>query len=234
LVAETMAKLPHCDELFLKYFDPWYDSDDRERRGWKATRPDMEHRWRDGTPLDAVQPLSQEGRVAVAKQLGVMHDAAANDWPTYLDVTGPISLEWIGAFDRYYDRPAIQRLIDRSDPTDQSNDYVIIAIEFGAVMGKLLLDRLPGSGWLCEWPYWESAVYVPARGTRINVFTWAVKKLSEYGWDDGFVAKINAVPAVLETKVASGEKGSINAPLFLYPDTGDGPPGDEGDFEVDD
>jgi len=35
------GRLPHCDDLFLRFFDPWHSENDRKRRGFPATRPDM-------------------------------------------------------------------------------------------------------------------------------------------------------------------------------------------------
>jgi tRNA G46 methylase TrmB len=37
----TMSDLPQCDDLFLRFFDPWYENKDRKRRGFKATLPDV-------------------------------------------------------------------------------------------------------------------------------------------------------------------------------------------------
>lgn len=36
-----MPDLEHCDDLFLRYFDRWYSDEDRKRRGFPATKPDM-------------------------------------------------------------------------------------------------------------------------------------------------------------------------------------------------
>jgi hypothetical protein len=37
MVGLFKKKLPHCDELFVKYLSPWYNKDERPR----MTRPDM-------------------------------------------------------------------------------------------------------------------------------------------------------------------------------------------------
>jgi hypothetical protein len=37
----AMSAIPHCDDLFLRYFDRWYDEVDRKRKGCKATKPDL-------------------------------------------------------------------------------------------------------------------------------------------------------------------------------------------------
>jgi hypothetical protein len=36
-----MRDLPHCDDLFLRYFDRWYSNADRKRKRFRATRPDL-------------------------------------------------------------------------------------------------------------------------------------------------------------------------------------------------
>ena len=50
----------------------------------------------------------------------------------------------------------------------------------------------PRLSWLYDWPYWESALYDQETRSRINVFHWAVKKMSEYGVEDGLTDKLNA------------------------------------------
>lgn len=49
----------------------------------------------------------------------------------------------------------------------------------------------PRLEWCYEYPYWESSLFAPKTGTVIPPFHFAVKKMSEYGVDDGFVAKLN-------------------------------------------
>jgi hypothetical protein len=42
---------------------------------------------------------------------------------------------------------------------------------------------------LPDYPYWETPIFDPKSGSVINVFSWAVKKMSEYAVDDRVKAK---------------------------------------------
>jgi len=116
--------------------------------------------------------------------------AATDDWPNVVRVSGSPSMEWIDAFDRHYDRKRVAAVIAASNPADFDNELVILSCEFGAMLGKVLSDEAAELEWLYDWPYWESALYDPKHGMRINVFHWAIKKFSDYGVDDGFRAKV--------------------------------------------
>ena len=67
---------------------------------------------------------------------------------------------------------------------------MVLCCEFGAVLGHTLLGLTGRTAWLPDWPYWESAIYDCTSGYRVNVFHWAIKKLSDYGIDDGYRAKL--------------------------------------------
>src|ERR1700733_4440703 len=120
-----MPTLPHCDELFLRYFDRWYDDDDRRRKGFDATRPDM---LQADTLIGLTQaqagPLTEKSQQDVLQHIEGMFDAAHQDWPIYLQVSGDFDLQWVDAWDRYYDTARIEDTIRNSDPTDFSNDYL--------------------------------------------------------------------------------------------------------------
>ncbi|MBS1663085.1 MAG: hypothetical protein JST68_18725 [Bacteroidetes bacterium] len=90
-----------------------------------------------------------------------------------------------------HDRERIRNLIKISDPKDFSNDYLVSVCEFGATLGKLFTEQ-PGFGWLYSQPYFNSIIVHEETGYGITVFDWAVKKFSEYGWDDGFKGKFYA------------------------------------------
>jgi len=187
-----MHALPSCDDLFLRFFDPWQDDSGRQRRGFKATFPDvLQH--------DSLIGLSQ-GKASVTEvaqedivqMIDGMFEAARHDWPAYLPVTGEVNLDWIDAFDRHYDRDRIHDVIGRSDPTNFGNDYVVLCCEFGAVLSHVLRVAQPRLVWRLDWPYWDSSLLDPKTGTAMPLFHWAIKKMSEYGVDDGFVAKTKA------------------------------------------
>lgn len=185
------AKIPPCDPLFLRFLDPWYSPEERTRKGGATTRGDVltieEYR---GRSVDDICALNEKGRLEVAHRVETMLKAARGDWPRYLAVSGEINLTWIEAFDRHYNRKRIKEVIDRSDPGDFSNDYLVICCEFGAVLGHVMMRECPRLRLLPDWPYWESAIFDPKSGSVVPVFHWAIKKMSDYGWDDGFTAKV--------------------------------------------
>jgi hypothetical protein len=186
------TELPGCDELFERFFLRWYSGADRERRGYHATRPDAEGWGRPGSSVEEVCQLAGAGQDRVAKQISTMLDAAAKDWSAQLNIEGDINLGWIDAFDSHFTARRIANMIDRSDPSDFSNELLVTCCEFGAALGHVLLTIAPGTAWLYDWPYWESAVYDPPSGYRVNVFHWAIDKFSDYGVDDGFRPKLLA------------------------------------------
>jgi len=184
-------KLSDCDILFRKFFDRWYTKEDREHRPYTATRPDMEQlSIPPGAKASELSPLTATTIDEVQGQISSMRSAAADDWPTYLKVSAPISLEWIAAFDSHYDRDAVQKVVARSQASDFSNDYVVLCCELGAILGEVLLQQNRRLQWLYDRPYWESAIFDPGSNFRVNVFHWAVKKMSDYGVEDGLVGKI--------------------------------------------
>lgn len=187
--------IPHCDELFLRYLDPWYDDSDRARRGFAATRPDM-------LTLDTISesPLNQETQEEVAHRIQTMFNAAQSDWSSQFSLTGDPDLHWIETIEKHYDRAQIKDLIGRSDPEDFSNDYLIVCCEFGALLGHVLKKLKPRLQWHYEWPYWESDLRDPKTNNIIPPFHWAVKKMSEYGVDDLFWEKVPACVSMLDRK----------------------------------
>ena len=151
-----------------------------------------------GLSSEELARLSEDGEAEVHNQIQSMVDAATEDWVEFLSVSPPITLDWIDAFDRYYTREEIAKVIDRSHPSDYSNEYLVLCCEFGAVLGRCLIDLNPGLFWLPDYPYWETPVFDSKSGSLINVFSWAVKKMSEYGVDDGFKAKALKCLEVIE------------------------------------
>ena len=126
-----------------------------------------------------------------------MIEAATVDWRDLLDVKGQLSISWISGFDHHFNRRRIQEIIRRSDPAQYDNDYLVLCCELGAVLGTVLNDLEPQLSWLYDWPYWESALYCQQTRSRLNVFHWAVKRLSEYGVEDDLTAKIAACRSIL-------------------------------------
>lgn len=181
-------KLPHCDDLFVRYLAPWYRADERPN----MTRPDMYViSGFNGNPidLDAIQYLPPQILTMNADQIAEMVQAATVDYQNIVAFE-KLDLNVIEAVDRHYDRKRIKALIDSSDPSDFGNDYLVSIGEFGASLGELFCQR-GGFGWLYSHPYFHSIIVHKETGYGITVFDWAVKKFSEYGVDDGFAAKFN-------------------------------------------
>ena len=181
-------KLPHCDELFVRYLAPWYPKDQRP----KMTRPDMfVISGFDGKPvdLDKIQYLPSDLLNMNKEQITGMVEAAKADYQEIVAFE-MLDLKVIDAVDQHYDRKRIKGVINSSNPSDFDNDYLVSVGEFGAALGELFCQR-PGFGWLYSHPYYHSIIVHKDTGFGITVFDWAVKKFSEYGVDDGFAAKFN-------------------------------------------
>lgn len=160
----------------------------------------LQHEFFLGKNSSESSSLKRTQQEEVSDRIDRMLEAARSDWSGYLFLTGEPDLRWIETFDEYYDRDQIQKLISRSDPRDFSNDYVVTCCEFGAVLGYVMTSLQPLLQWQYEWPYWESALFDPRSGNVIPPFHWAVKKMSEYGVDDGFGAKVELCLELLEQK----------------------------------
>ena len=182
-------KLPDCDELFVKYLAPWYPEDEKPN----TTRPDMfVIAGYEGQPLDmtSLQYLTDEYLEQTEQQIQTMTHAALADFQEIIK-SDKLDFAVLGAVDKFYDRQKISDIIKESDPNDFSNLYLISVCEFGALLGQLFRE-LDGFDWLYSYPYYHSIIVHRDTGFGIPVFDWAVKKFSEYGVDDGFVAKFHA------------------------------------------
>lgn len=182
-------KLPHCDALFAEYLSPWYPAKERP----KMTRPDMfVISAYEGRPLDlnALQYLREDLLIKTKAQIQKMATAALGDYQNIV-ASDRLDLQVLDAVDKFYDKQKIEKIIKNSDPNDFGNDYLISVCEFGAMLGKLF-EEIEGYGWLYSDPYFHSIIVHKNTGFGITVFDWAVKKFSEYGFDDGFVAKFHA------------------------------------------
>ncbi len=189
--------LPDCDEVFSTFFDRWYDDDDRQRKGFSHTRPDMMTAFRPGYTGADLSPLSEASQQGVMDQISTMLQTTTTDWRTFLPVSGEIDTDWLQAFDSYYDAERIAALIEEADPEDFANPYFVTVCQFGAVLGHVMRLWEPRLQWLPEWPYWESSLYDPVTGQVIPPFHWAIKKFSDYGVDDGYAPKIGCMKDAL-------------------------------------
>jgi hypothetical protein len=193
-----MVDLPNADALFKHFFDPWYRAEERQRRGLDAVLPDMLEFPDDrGASAEQLSPLSAEGRDVVTNQIRAMIDSARADFPRYLPVIGEPSLLWLDAFDQYWNADRIGALIGESDPADFSNDYVVTCLELGATIGHVMIASEPRLTWLPAWPYWDSGLWDASSGWILNVFHWALKRLSRDGIDQHLSEKVAGVLEML-------------------------------------
>ncbi len=182
-------KLPDCDPLFEKFLSPWYPEEDRPT----MTRPDMYViSGYEGQPLDLdqLQYLPDDLLEDTKKQVQTMVDAALSDYQSIIKAD-KLDFTVLDAVDKHFNRQKIHELIKESDPEDFSNLYLVEICEFGAMLGHLF-NELEGFGWLYSCPYFHSIIVHQDTGFGITVFDWAVKKFSEYGVEDGYVAKFHA------------------------------------------
>jgi hypothetical protein len=187
-----LPALPSCNDLFVRFFEHRYSDDERRRHGRNGVvRPDVERCAAPGTPTSELSPLTPESGRKVIEFLRGLAGAASG-------APGTIDLAWIHGFDAFYDRNEIARMLEASDPADRTNRYAMTCLGFAAALGEVLIASMPGCEWLPSAPPWESAVYDPRGGYRINVFDWAVKKLSDYGVDDGYAMKIKVCVGMYE------------------------------------
>ena len=90
-------------------------------------------------------------------------------------------------------------------PKDFSNPYVVTVCEFGVLIGHLF-NRIDSFDWLYSYPYFHSIIVHKDTGFGITVFDWAIKKFSEYGVDDGYVAKFHAALEGVKGKFEDGKE----------------------------
>jgi hypothetical protein len=182
-------KLPDCDAMFVKYLGPWYPETERPN----TTRPDMYViSGFEGHPLemDSLQYLSHDLLSQTKKQIQAITEAALKDYQEIIE-SDKLNFNVLDSVDRFYNRKRILEVIKNSDPSDYSNQYLVTVCEFGATLGQLF-QEIGGFDWLYSYPYFHSIIVHRDTGFGITVFDWAVKKFSEYGVDDGFVAKFHA------------------------------------------
>ena len=205
--------LPGVDELFATYFGMAYEPQDIQQRGFPGVRPDVVQAYKPGAPLDQIIPLGAGFRAPVQDRIQKILQATHEDWASYLKpiedpakdwfqkagliegygAKAPVPFPgqaWVRAFDAHFNEEAIFKLIDRSNPKEPSNDFIICVVELSVVLGEVLKARIPKSGWYLSWPYFDSSIYDPRFGTLCHVFDWALKKFSKEHWDDGLANKL--------------------------------------------
>ena len=180
-------QLPDRDQLFEEYFAPWYSSLDRARRMHGAVREDVESLGVGAPPESA---LTEKMRADAAQRISLMVDAAGQDWKKLLKISGEPSMAWLTSFDAYFGSKEILDVVMNSSTEAFNNDYLVLCCELGSVIGTVMQGLEPRLTWIYDSPYWESALYDAQTGLRLNVFFWAIKRMSAHGPDDGVADKV--------------------------------------------
>src|SRR5688572_27860072 len=109
-------KLPDCDEVFLRFFDRWYDDRQRAAKGLRATRPDMVSGMspRGATEVD-LSLLVPEAQKRTIEQVLRMADAAKADWKSGHGFRGNDLDELIAEADAKFDRKHVKALLKNAD-----------------------------------------------------------------------------------------------------------------------
>ncbi|MCO5166721.1 MAG: hypothetical protein M9894_10195 [Planctomycetes bacterium] len=217
---EGADSLPSCEALFARFCLPWYSPADLQRRGHATTRPDVEVRAaRPGTPSGRLHAAPREGLHFVRMALDETLARAVEAWSRDLGLAAPAGPgaatgaaseadgptpdpAWLEAFDRAHDRAQVAALIAGADEGQRDNAYLTATARLGVVLGAVLRRAVPRAGWVLESPFWESAIYDPRSGTRVNVFHWALRRLSADAVDDDTRAKLLSCVEALEVEAA--------------------------------
>jgi hypothetical protein len=186
------TQLPGCEALFRAYFYAWYDESAVQRHPDRVRSDIEEYDLPVPVSGDALRALQGPTPEAAAERIEAMTRAATMDLARLFDCCLPVNRQWLRAVDAGLDRAEIGRLIHASDPRDFSNTFLLLTCEIGALLGRVLEQQERRLRWLYESPYWESALFDPLTATRINVFHWAMRRMSEDGVDVGLEQKVRA------------------------------------------
>ena len=134
-----------------------------------------------------------------------MREAAYGDVSEFLAERGgapgeraTASLETIDALDQFWSLQELESLVARAPAEERGAEYFLVCAELGIMLGEALRELVPACEWLYEWPYWESAILHPPTGDVVNVFHWAVNKLSATAMRDTLVLKLESCATELK------------------------------------
>ena len=82
----------------------------------------------------------------------------------------------LDSVDKFYNRKRISEIIKNSDPSDYSNQYLVLVFEFGATLGQLF-QEIDGFDWLYSYPYFHSSIVHRETGFGITIFDWGSKEV---------------------------------------------------------
>ncbi|MCX6854960.1 MAG: hypothetical protein NTV80_08660, partial [Verrucomicrobia bacterium] len=143
-----MSSLPEIDDFYTTFFDRWYSDDDRDRKRFKFTRPDIMKLYKPEVSVSEICALNDEYRDEAERRVFRIFSSAKSDWPTFLPLSEPVNETWIQLFDEHYVSEVVADLIQKSDPEDFANDVVVSVCQFGAVLGFVLQGMVPRLEWL--------------------------------------------------------------------------------------
>ncbi len=78
-----MSSLPEIDDFYTTFFDRWYTDDDRDRKRFKFTRPDIMKLYKPGVSVSEICALNDEYRDEAERRVLRMFSSAKSDWPTF-------------------------------------------------------------------------------------------------------------------------------------------------------
>ncbi len=158
-----------------------------------------------GTRAAAACALEGELLAAVQEEFAEMREAAFGDVTEFLvqhhgasGEPATASLETIDALDQFWSLQELEALARRAGTAEQGAEYFLVCAELGIVLGEALRGLVPACEWLYDWPYWESAILHPPTGDVVNVFHWAVNKLSATAMGDTLVLKLESCASELK------------------------------------
>ena len=137
--------IPHCNELFLRYFAPRYADWQEKWHDMTTTRADLAgYDELKGHSAIEVSPLEDDYiREYIEFLDGSFTTGAVNNIARDLSISPPVTMKWIERIDQYYNVHEIARLIAASDPEDEENPYFLRAIEVGAIIAIVLRQLIP-------------------------------------------------------------------------------------------
>ena len=187
-----MARLPDAQDLLDRFVSPHYSEEDLKRITVPTVWCDLVTKYKRNLDPFHISAFAAETQDSIRKQLDRMVEASRGDWGRNFKIRGEPSIDWLKAFHRHWTPRRILELIDESSSEEDGNDYMVVCIELGAVLGRVMTQSCPDLKWVFDLPYWESWLYHGPTGTRVSVFSWAVKRMSDTAYEDNIAEKAQA------------------------------------------
>jgi hypothetical protein len=175
-----MALLPPADNLFHTFFAPWYP---QQKDGRVRLQADLEQvEFPEGVHLDSLNNLNDEGRNLASRQLNSILQAGRSDIGAQIKLRGAqLNADYIKSIDAHFQPKVVESIIGQSDNTKYANPYLVVCCEIGAMVGEALRAQRPELQWVYDLPYWDSFLFDLNSKVKLNVFFWAVRRLSGEG-----------------------------------------------------